>query len=96
MSKSLFSISLGFLLLSCGMPAFADQYDDCIGVCAQNLTQCVDQSRLTAGNVQEEQELTAACQKSKADCRQACTDAETQPQSQPQPQDQSQDQQPQE
>ncbi|HEX2768117.1 MAG TPA: hypothetical protein VHN12_02435 [Geobacteraceae bacterium] len=90
MSKLLFFLSLSLLLLSHGLPVFADQYDDCINDCKQNLAPCVDQARLTAGNVQEEQDLIAACEKSKADCIQGCKGAEAQPQPPPQEQPQSQ------
>lgn len=91
MTKSLFSLALGLLLLFCAIPAMADQYDDCVSGCEQNLKQCVEQVRLTAGNVQEEKDMIAACEGSKANCRQVCTDAETQPQP-PQQQEQSSDQ----
>jgi hypothetical protein len=89
MSKSMFFLSLCLLLLSHGLPVFADQYDDCINDCKQTVAPCVEQVRLTAGNIQEEQDLIAACEKSKADCIKACKDAETQPQPPPQEQPQS-------
>jgi hypothetical protein len=85
MSISRFFLSL-FLLFLCSVhPAFADQYDECINGCSQNLGPCSDQARLTAGNVQEEQDLIAACERNKLDCVQSCKDAETQPPPQPQP-----------
>ena len=76
MPKSLFVVSLVLLLLSHGLPAFADQYRDCINGCNQAVAPCVDQARLTAGNVQEEQDLIAACENTKASCVQACRDAD--------------------
>jgi hypothetical protein len=78
------------LLLSHGLPVFADQYDDCINGCKQNLSPCVDQARQTAGNVQEEQDLIAACEKNKSDCIKACSEAEAMPQPPPEEQPQSQ------
>ncbi len=95
MSKSLFILPLCLLLLSLGLPAFADQYDDCKLDCDQPVAPCVEQARLTAGNVQEEQDLIAACQKNKTDCIQACKEAEVQAQTPPQDQPQDQQQQPQ-
>jgi hypothetical protein len=92
MSKSLFFFSLCLLLLSYALPVSADQYDDCITSCNQPLAACVEQARLTAGNVQEEQDSIAACEKSKAVCIKACKDAETAPSSPPQPQQQQQQQ----
>jgi hypothetical protein len=94
MSKSLFFFSLCLLLLSHALPVSADQYDDCITSCNQTLAPCVDQARLTAGNVQEEQDSIAACEKNKAGCIQACKDAETTPSSPPPPQQQPPQQQP--
>jgi hypothetical protein len=84
MSKSFYILSLSLFLLSHGLPVFADQYDDCIKGCNENLAPCIDQARLKAGNVQEEQDLIAACNKSKSECKKACSDAEAQSQ-QPQP-----------
>jgi len=69
------------------LPVYADQYDDCLHDCSQKLAPCVEQAHLTAGNVQEEQDLVAACDKNKEECIKVCRDAEvqSQPQSQPQP-----------
>ena len=61
------------------LPAFADQYDDCVKGCNEGLTICINQVRLSAGNVQEEQDLNAACEKNKADCSKACSAAEVAP-----------------
>lgn len=83
MSKSLFILPFCLLLLSPAPPAGADQYDDCLKECSQPLASCVEQARLTAGNIQEEQDLIAACNKTKADCIQVCRDAEVTPTSPP-------------
>ena len=93
MSNSLFYLALVLWSLSPAISVFADQYDDCINGCKLNLAPCIDQARLNAGNIQEEQDLIAACEKSKADCRKACSDAESQsePPPQEQPQNQTQD-----
>jgi len=80
MSKSIFFVSICLLLLSHALPVFADQYDDCVNGCNESLTSCINQSRLTAGNVQEEQDLIAACENNKADCTRACSEAEATPQ----------------
>jgi hypothetical protein len=89
MSKSFFFGFLCLLFLSHALPVFADQYDDCIKGCNENLTPCVGQARQTAGNVQEEHDLIAACEKDKTDCMKACSDAEAQTQPPPQEQPQS-------
>lgn len=86
MSKSLFVVSLCLLLLSPGFPASADQYDDCLDGCKQSVAPCSEQARLTAGNVQDEQNLIAACESSKNDCLTACRNAEAQPEPPPQEQ----------
>jgi outer membrane biosynthesis protein TonB len=86
MSKSLFIGLLFLVLLTHGFPVFADQYDDCLNDCGQQAKPCIEQAKLTAGNVQEEQDMIAACEKIKADCIQACKDAEAQPQPPPQEQ----------
>jgi hypothetical protein len=78
------------LLLSHALPVFADQYDDCVKGCNENLAPCVAQARLNAGNIQEEQDTVAACEKSKSDCTKACSDAEAKPQPPPQEQPQNQ------
>ena len=90
MSKSLFILSLCLMLLSHGLPVFADQYDDCVKECKENLAPCIEQAKLSAGNVQEEQDHINACKKGESDCIKACSDAEAQtPQpSQEQPQNQ--------
>jgi hypothetical protein len=88
MSKSLFFPLVCFLLLSNGLTVFADSYDDCIKVCNDKLAPCIDQARLNAGNIQEEEDSVSACEKGKADCIQACSDAEAQPQSPPPPPEQ--------
>jgi len=96
MTRLVFALSLSVLLFSTGVPVLADQYDDCVSACNEALSPCTDQAKLNAGNVQEEQDSIAACEKSKADCIQACSAAEAQPQAPPQeqpdqqPQDQSQ------
>ncbi len=77
MPKSI--LLLCFLLLSSALPAAADQYDECISGCSPPVAPCIEQARLTAGNVQEEQDMIAACNKGKADCIQACKSAETTP-----------------
>jgi hypothetical protein len=83
MSKSLFFLSLG-VILHCGcLPALADQYDDCRNDCNRLSPPCIEQARLSAGNVQEEQDLIAACGQKKNDCIQACRDAEVQFQAPP-------------
>jgi hypothetical protein len=78
------------LLLSQALPVFADQYDNCTKGCNENLAPCVEQARLTAGNVQEEQNMIATCKKSKSDCIKECSEAEASPQppSEEQPQSQ--------
>ena len=84
MSKSMFILPLFLLLLlSQALPAFADQYDDCLAVCGQPLASCIEQAKLNAGDVQDEQDLIAACNKTKSDCIQVCKDAETAPDSPP-------------
>ncbi len=90
MCKMLSGVVLCLLLLSPAVPVSADQYDDCVAGCSQSsVTSCTEQARLSAGNVQEEEELIAACEKSRADCLKGCSDAEAQSSSPP-PQDQEQ------
>jgi hypothetical protein len=76
MSKSLFMLPLCLFLLFNAFPAFADLYDDCLTGCGKPLDSCIKQAHLTAGNIQEEQDYIAACNKTKDDCIQACKDAE--------------------
>lgn len=76
MSRLLFISSLCLLLLSSALPAIADQYDVCMKVCKDNLAPCIEQAKLNAGNIQEEQDSIAACEKAKSDCEKACSDAE--------------------
>ena len=90
MSRLLSCMPLFFLLLFLSKPVFADQYDDCLLGCDQAQASCLEQARLTAGNIQEEEDMIAACQKTKENCAQACNDAETQTRTPRQ--DQSQDQ----
>ena len=85
MSKSLFILPLCLLLIFPTSPAGADQYEDCLKECSQPVAPCVEQARLTAGNVQEEQDLIAVCDKTKADCIQVCRDAEVTPVPPPSP-----------
>ena len=80
MSRSRFVLTLSLLLACYALPAAADQYDDCLANCQQAVAPCVEQARLNAGNIQEEEDSIAACEKGKAGCIQACRDAETQPQ----------------
>lgn len=88
MSKTLFIVPLCLFILSRALPVFADQYDDCLNECNQNLAPCIEQIRISAGNIQEEKDSIAACNKAKADCIQACMAAETQPQAPPKEQPQ--------
>lgn len=83
MSKSMFFLSLCLLPIILALPAFADQYDDCVTACNPNLAPCIEKARLSAGNIQEEQDMIAACEKIKADCIQKCKDDETRPQAPP-------------
>lgn len=92
MTRFRLALSLCLVVLFQGQSVFADGFDDCLDNCGQNLAPCIDQARLTAGNVQEEQDMIAACNKTKSDCIQGCRDAEAQPQTQPQPQPQEQSQ----
>ena len=87
MSKSLFILSLCLLLVSRALPAFADGYDDCLDGCRNTVAPCVEQVRLTAGNIQEEENLIAACERNKDACIQACRDAEANPSPPPASQD---------
>jgi len=66
------------MLLSHGLPLFADQYDDCVQGCKEKLAPCIEQAKLTAGNVQEEQDSITACKIGQSDCIKACSDAEAQ------------------
>jgi hypothetical protein len=89
MPKSLFIVPLCLLLISHALPVCADEYDDCRTGCSQmDLAPCIEQARNSAGNIQEEQDGIAACEKSKADCFQTCKDATTTPDSPPPPQEQ--------
>lgn len=83
MSKTVIFLALCLLLFSQGKNVRADDYDDCINGCKQSLSPCVDQTRLAAGNIQEEENMIAACEQSKAACIQACRDAEALPHSPP-------------
>jgi hypothetical protein len=94
MSKIVLFLLSGLLLFSHTVPAFADGYDDCLDGCRQTVAPCVEQVRLNAGNIKEEEDGIAACEKSKADCIQACKDAEAQPQSPPPAQEQPPQEQP--
>ncbi len=85
MSRYLLGGALTLLLLSPAVPVSADQYDDCMENCRQRLASCIDQAHTAAGNVQEEQELLASCERSKEECNQACTTAEVQPEPSPAP-----------
>lgn len=90
MSKSLLLLSLCIVLLSPTLPVLADERGDCIDGCKQALAPCVEQARLTAGNIQEEQDLIAACKTKKVDCIDACkvaADAPDTPGSPPPPQE---------
>lgn len=91
MSKSILFLSLSLLIFSNGT-AFADQYEDCVTGCQEKVAPCVEQARLNAGNIQEEQDSIAACEKGRADCVHACSDAETKPYTSPQEQLQNQEQ----
>jgi len=82
MTKLLFSLSLTVLLLSTGVPVLADQYDDCVSACNEALSPCIDQAKLNAGNVQDEQDSIAACEKSNTDCMEACSNTKAPPQEQ--------------
>ena len=86
MSKLLFILALCFVLLTPALPAVADQYDDCVGGCSQGVPQCVEQARNSAGNIQEEQNSIAVCNKTKADCIHSCRDAEDPSPASPPPQ----------
>jgi hypothetical protein len=93
MSKVRFVISICcFVIVLSVMTAGADQYDDCLDNCNHNADPCIEQARLSAGNVQEEQDMVAACNNNKSECIKACHDAATQPQSTPQEQPQEQPQ----
>ena len=85
MPKSKVLFLLCVMLLSSALSAAADQYDDCITGCSPPVVPCIEQARLTAGNIQEEQDAIAACEKNKADCLQACKSAETTPTAPPPP-----------
>ena len=56
--------------------AFADGFDDCMSGCDQPNPACIEQARLSAGNVQEEENLIAACNKSVETCKEGCKGAE--------------------
>jgi hypothetical protein len=79
MSKSLLVVSLCLVLLAHGLPVLADDYDDCKNGCIQALAPCIEQAKINAGNIQEEEDTIAACEKSMNGCIQACNDAEAQP-----------------
>jgi hypothetical protein len=83
MSRVLSGVALSLLFLS-SVSAHADQYDDCVAGCAQSASVCTEQVRVTAGNVQEEEELIAACEKIRSDCQRGCSDAESQSPAPPQ------------
>ena len=72
MTKVPFGVALGLMLVIHVVPATADQLDECMRGCEPPLASCIDQARLNAGNVQEEQDLIAACENSKIDCRRSC------------------------
>ncbi len=76
-------IASGFclLLFVCAAPAAADQYDDCVTGCSQSVPPCEEQAKIGAGNVQEEQDLIAGCERVRLDCITACREADvpTQP-----------------
>lgn len=86
MTKYLLILPLCLLLLSHALPVCADQYDDCLAGCGQPLASCIKKAKLTAGNIQEEHDLIAACNKNKADCIQGCKDAEASSNTPPHPQ----------
>ena len=84
MTKIVFFLFLGLLFFSHDVfPVFAEGYDACRDACNQTAAPCVEQLQHSPGNSQEEEGRIAACEKSKADCIQACKDTEAQPQSQP-------------
>ena len=84
MSNVLSGVALSLLFFSSAAVACADQYDDCVAGCGQSASVCTEQVRVTAGNVQEEEDLIAACEKIRSDCQKGCSDAESQ---NPAPQD---------
>jgi hypothetical protein len=87
MPRVLTGLALSLLLFSPVVPALADQYDDCLAGCGESVVaSCIEQARLSAGNIQEEAELIAACEKARENCLKGCSDAESQ--NQPPPQEQ--------
>ncbi len=79
MLKVLSGLVLSLSLLSATMPALADQYEECIAGCGESaVTTCNEKARLSAGNVQEEADMIAACEKARENCLKVCNDAEAQ------------------
>ena len=62
------------LLFLCvaGGAACATDYDDCILACNQSLQACIEQAPSASDNAQEGEDAIASCNKTSADCRQAC------------------------
>lgn len=77
MTKMMLILSLCLVLPSHALPVFADERDDCINGCKQTVAPCIEQARLSAGNIQEEQDLIAACEKNKYECIDACKAADS-------------------
>ncbi|MDD2853499.1 MAG: hypothetical protein PHY09_16555 [Desulfuromonadaceae bacterium] len=79
MTKSLLMIALGLTIFGQSAAAVADEYDDCKAACRNGVVPCIDQVKISAGNIQEEEDMIAACKKESIDCIQRCDDAETKP-----------------
>ncbi len=84
MWRVLSGVALSLLFFSSAGVAYADQYDDCVAGCGQSASVCTEQVRVSAGNVQEEEDLIAACEKIRSDCQKGCSDAESQSPAPPQ------------
>ncbi len=92
MAKKLLFIALTSLLLTAPLTAHSDDYDDCKSACNQALDPCVEQAKLNAGNIQEQEDQIAACRKKEQDCIKGCSDSEAAPQASPQEQGREQQQ----
>jgi hypothetical protein len=85
MLKLLRSVLLCLLLLSIASVASADSYDDCVSACDQQLAPCIEQIKLSAGDIQAEEDGIAACKENLGDCKRGCSTAEVQPEAPPPP-----------